>query len=431
VLLLLANVFVLLAAYYVLKTVREPLILTGGGAELKSYAAAFQAALLVGFVPAYGWLSARVDRARLIVAVVLFFVATLELFFLASLVGVPHLGFAFFVWVGIFSNATIALFWSYANDLHGPAAGERLFPVIAIGAALGGPVGSKLAELLFDAGVSPYRMLHVGAALLLLQLGLYRVVERRYAARRATSATARPLTRGAGGFELVFRSRYLRLVAVLLVLLNVVNTIGEYVLSRSVVSAASAAASTNPAVDVAAYIGRFYGRYFFFVNVLTVAIQAFLVSRLVKRLGMAGVLFALPVVALGAYGLVAAGAGLAVIRWAKAAENSVDYSVMNTGKQMLWLATDRDEKYKAKQAIDSFFVRAGDLVAAGVVYAGTTWVGATVQGFGAANVVLVVSWGAIAVAVLRRYSARCGERAGSAPSVQASSSVSPSGTRSA
>jgi AAA family ATP:ADP antiporter len=210
-----------------------------------------------------------------------------------------------------------------------------------------------------------------------------------------------------------------------------VNTIGEYVLSRSVVSAASAAASANPAVNVAAYIGTFYGRYFFFVNVLTVAIQAFLVSRLVKRLGMAGVLFALPVVALGAYGLVAAGAGLAVIRWAKTAENAVDYSVMNTGKQMLWLATDRDEKYKAKQAVDSFFVRAGDLLAAGVVYAGTTWLGATVPGFGAANVALVVLWAAIAAAVFRQYSARCGERDASAPPVQASSSVSPSGTRSA
>jgi AAA family ATP:ADP antiporter len=406
VLLLLANVFVLLVAYYVLKTIREPLVLASGGAELKSYASALQAALLVGFVPAYGWLSSRVDRGRLIVAVVLFFVATVELFYLASLVPLPHLGFAFFVWVGIFNVASIALFWSYANDLHRREAGERLFPVIAIGATLGSPVGAKIAERLFAAGLSPFQMLHVGAALLLLQLALYRVVERRERARRVAQARPPPLASGVGGFELVARSAYLRRIALLLILLNVVNTTGEYVLGRSVVTEARLAAAADPAVDVSAYIGTFYARYFFWVNVATIALQAFVVSRIVRHLGIAGVLLALPLVALGAYGLVAAGAGLATIRWAKTAENAVDYSVMNTGKQMLWLATDREEKYKAKQAIDTFFVRAGDMLAAGVVYAGTTWAGAGVPSFGAANLLLVLLWVATARGVLRRYAAQ-------------------------
>jgi hypothetical protein len=85
VLLLLLNLFVLLVAYYVLKTVREPLILTGGGAEMKSYAASFQAATLIGFVPAYAWMSTRVERSRLVVAMGLFFVATVEVVYLASL----------------------------------------------------------------------------------------------------------------------------------------------------------------------------------------------------------------------------------------------------------------------------------------------------------------------------------------------------------
>jgi AAA family ATP:ADP antiporter len=198
-------------------------------------------------------------------------------------------------------------------------------------------------------------------------------------------------------------------MAALLVLLNVVNTVGEYVLGRSVVSAAHAAAAADPSLTVSAYIGAFYGRYFFWVNVLSVLLQAFAVSRIVKLLGIAGVLLALPLVAFGAYGLVAAGAGLAAIRWAKTAENAVDYSIMNTGKQMLWLATRREEKYKAKQAIDTFFVRAGDLLAAGLVYVGTTWGGAGVRRFGAANVVLVVVWAGIAWAVLKRYRSLCAD----------------------
>jgi AAA family ATP:ADP antiporter len=405
VLLLLANVFVLLVAYYVLKTVREPLILATGGAELKSYAAAFQAGALVLFVPAYGWLSSRVGRSKLIVLVILFFLVTVELFYLGSLARVPHLGFAFFVWVGIFSVASIALFWSYANDLYGPGAGERVFPIIAIGATLGSPVGAKLAEVLFERGVSAFPMLHVGAALLVVHLVLYGVVERRERSRRQAEARPPPLPPGPGGFTLVLRSAYLGRIAALLVLLNVVNTVGEYVLGRSVLEQARLAAAASPAVDVAAYIGAFYGRYFFWVNVVAVAIQAFVVSRIVRHLGMAGVLLALPAVAFGVYGLVATGAGLAALRWAKTAENAVDYSVMNTGKQMLWLATSRDEKYKAKQAVDSFFHRAGDVLAAGAVFVGTS-LGAGVRAFGAANLVLVAIWAATALLLLREYRAR-------------------------
>jgi AAA family ATP:ADP antiporter len=412
VLLLATNLFVLLAGYYVLKTVREPLILAGGGAELKSYAAAFQAASLLVFVPAFSWLTSRLDRARLVLVMFLVHVATVELFVLGSVLGVPHLGFAFFVWVGIFSNASVALFWSYANDLHGQEAGERLFPVIAIGAALGGPVGSKLAEWLFESGVSPYRLLHVGAALLVVHLALYQVVDLRERRRRRALPSGPPLRRGPGGFGLVLRSPYLRLVAALLVLLNVVNTLGEYVLSRSVVESARSAAAADPSLDVPTYIGAFYGRYFFWVNVISVLLQAFVASRLVRRLGLAGVLLALPVVALGAYGLVAAGVGLAAIRWAKTAENAVDYSIMNTGKQLLWLPTRREEKYSAKQAVDTFFVRTGDLLAAAVVFAGTTWLGAKITGFGAANLLLVLAWGATAVAVLRRYRTLVAEHGG-------------------
>jgi AAA family ATP:ADP antiporter len=405
VVLLLANLFVLLVAYYVLKTVREPLILASGGAEMKSYAAAFQAAALVLFVPAYSWLGSRLDRSRLIVAVVLFFLVTVELFYLGSLVRVPHLGFAFFVWVGIFSVASIALFWSYANDLHGPETGERLFPVIAVGAAAGSPVGSKVAERLFAGGMSPDEMMHVGALLLVVQLALYRIVERR--TRGTRRAERAPLAPGPGGFGLVLRSPYLRLVAVLLILLNLVNTTGEYILGRSVVSAARLAAAADPALDVASYIGAFYGRYYFWVNIASVVLQALLVSRIVKRLGLAGAIFALPIVAFGAYALVAAGAGLAAIRWAKGAENAVDYSAMNTGKQLLWLPTAPEEKYEAKQVIDSFFVRAGDLLAAGVVFAGTTFLGAGIAGFAFLNLVLVVLWVTTAWALLGRYRSLC------------------------
>src|SRR3989440_10625605 len=90
VLLMLANIFLLLVCYSIIKTVREPLILLGGGAEVRSYAAAGQAILLMAFVPAYGWFASRVNRARLLVGVTLFFIVCIELFAVAVAARVPY-----------------------------------------------------------------------------------------------------------------------------------------------------------------------------------------------------------------------------------------------------------------------------------------------------------------------------------------------------
>jgi ATP:ADP antiporter, AAA family len=420
--LMLVNVFLILVSYYVIKTVREPLILgtevpgflqalgIRGAAEVKTFAAAGQAFVLMAFVPAYGWFASRVDRMRLIVGVTLFFVANILAFAGAVHADLPFVGVAFYVWVGFFSLSIIAQFWSYANDIYTRDAGNRLFPVIGIGATAGSPVGAWVAERLFHAHVSPHLMLYLAAFLLLCTLALYVIVNRRSlgpaAAAGGAPAVETPLGKR-NAFALVLGNRYILLVAVLLILLNVVNTVGEYILSHLVLEQASALAETDPAFDRNAYIGAYYGSYFLWVNVIAVLLQAFVASRLVKRFGLAGVLFALPVIALGAYGFVALGATLAIVRWAKTAENSTDYSVMNTAKQLLWLPTTREEKYKAKQAVDSFFVRLGDLAAALVVFAGTAWVTLDATGFAVVNLALIAVWLGLAWVLVRRNRALC------------------------
>jgi AAA family ATP:ADP antiporter len=117
----------LLVCYSVIKTVREPLILLGGGAEVRSYAAAGQALLLMAFVPLYSWFASRVDRAKLLVGLTLFFIACVELFALAVAAGVPYVGVAFFIWVGIFNVSLVAQFWSFANDIYSKEAGSACF----------------------------------------------------------------------------------------------------------------------------------------------------------------------------------------------------------------------------------------------------------------------------------------------------------------
>ena len=394
---MLASLFLLLVGYYVLKTVREPLILERGGAEVASYSSAGQALVLVGFIPLFGWLASRVPRLKLVVGTIGFFIVCIELFYLAVATGMPYVGVAFYIWLGIFNNATIALFWSFANDVYSRDAGERLFPMIAIGATAGSPLGALIAGQLFEAGVKGHQMFHITAVLLLVHLALYVVVDRRQRVSTGPARVEPPPLPGPNGFALTFKSPYIRLIALLLVVLNLVNSNGEYLVRRYVTEAAAGVA------DKAAFIGGFYGQYQFWVAVGAMLLQVLVVSRIVKHLGIAGVVLIPAFLSLGNYGLAAVGAGFAIFRWTKTAENASDYSIMNTAKQMLWLPTSRAEKYKAKQAVDTFFVRLGDVASAGAVFAAVTILGLGVRGFGTLNTLFVGIWLAIAFALLRQH----------------------------
>ena len=395
-LLMLVNIFAILVCYAVIKTVREPLILLGGGAEIRSYAAAGQAVLLMGFVPLYSWFASRVDRLKLNVGMTLFFIINIELFALAVGAGMPLVGVLFFVWVGIFNISLIAQFWAYANDICSKESGDRLFPIIAIGMTAGAPLGSLIAGRLFGAGVEIQTILQVSAALLLGSLVLYLLVNSRTTGHARASAP--PLARG-GGFELVFKNRYLSLIAVLIILLNIVNTTGEYL----IFSLANAEMGALP--DAEQRLGAFAASYQLWVNIAAFIIQTFVTSRLVKYHGLRGALLVLPLIALGGYSIMAAGVGLAVVRWVKTAENATDYSVMNTARQLLWLPTTREEKYKAKQAVDTFFVRGGDILSAGLVFLGTSIIPLGLRGFATVNVVVCIVWLTLALAILKQHRA--------------------------
>jgi AAA family ATP:ADP antiporter len=399
-LLLTLNVFLILTAYYVMKPVREALILDQpGGAELKSYAYAAQAVVLLVLVPLYGGLASRLPRRRLVNVVTVAFIACLPVFFLLA-EAKASLGLVFFLWIGVFSLMVIAQFWAYANDVYTPDEGKRLFAVIAFGASSGAVFGSWVsAQLIRAIGVNP--LLLVAAAILASSLILFNVIDRRSDAARPAHAKSDDVPIGTdGAFTLVLRSRYLLLVALLVFLLNWVNSAGEYILSSIVKHAADAevAAGRLAPGDEGRYIGAFFAEYFEVVNVVGMLLQLFVVSRVVKYLGVPVALCILPAVALGSYALAAIAPSLGVMRWAKTAENATDYSLMNTVRQMLYLPTTREEKYKAKQVIDSFVVRAGDVLSAATVYVGTAWLALGVSDFAWINVGLVLVW--IVVAVL-------------------------------
>jgi AAA family ATP:ADP antiporter len=402
-LLLAMNVFTLLAFYYILKTVRESLILSEGGAEVKSYSAAGQALLLLVVVPAYSAIAARVNRVRLIGGVSLFFASHLLLFYLLGISGVK-ISVAFYLWIGIFNLVIIAQFWSFANDIYSNERGKRLFPVVGLGASLGAWIGALIASKIF-AAVGPYRLMLVSAAGLSASVLLTVWIDHRERSRKRTEQTEEPVAR-TGGFQLVLSNRYLLLIAVLVVVLNVANTIGEFILGKLVVEHAAGGVANGSAggLNEGAIIGQFYGDFFAWVNLLGFLFQLLLVSRIFKYIGVRGALFVLPLVATFSYGLLAAVPILAIVRVAKILENSTDYSIQNTARHALFLPTSREAKYSAKQAIDSFFWRTGDLLQAAVVYVGTQ-LAFGIRSFAAVNLALVIVWLGLVVAIGRHYQA--------------------------
>jgi AAA family ATP:ADP antiporter len=145
------------------------------------------------------------------------------------------------------------------------------------------------------------------------------------------------------------------------------------------------------------------GRFYAVVNTAGLLIQLFLVSRVVKYLGVAVGLMILPVIALGAYSLIAFYPVLSLIRWAKTAENSTDYSLNNTVRAMLFLPTTREQKYKAKQVVDSFFWRVGDTGSALLVFVGTTMLAMSLDMFAKVNLVAVLVWLVLAYLIGKEY----------------------------
>ncbi|MGK2926541.1 MAG: ATP translocase [Lysobacterales bacterium] len=394
----------MMVSYYILKTIREPLLLTGSSAEMKSYATAVTAVLLLFIVPLYGVVFRRTGKQQLTRYVTLFFVFNLLLLCVAGSGG-ADIGFAYFVWVGIFNLMITAQFWAFAADSYNVKSGQRLFPLIMVGATLGGLLAPYLTGTLFPT-LGPWWLMLIAAGLLALTLPFVGW------ARRAVPPGSRGLgpQPGArehggalGGFSLVFTDRYLFLLALMILLLNWVNTTGEFILAELVVRQADAQVAALGEVGKADFIAAFYGRFFFTVNLLTLVVQVFLVARIIHRIGVGGAVLVLPLVSLAGYGLIAFLPVFSLIRIVKIMENSTNYSLMNTARHALYLPVSTAQKYEGKTAIETFFWRFGDLLQAGAIYAGLHWLRFDIEQFALLNVALSLAWLMVAWRLSRMF----------------------------
>jgi AAA family ATP:ADP antiporter len=171
-------------------------------------------------------------------------------------------------------------------------------------------------------------------------------------------------------------------------------------LNAAVAAMARATAATAGGPTQGDIIAGYMATVDFWQNILSMAIQFFVVSRIFKYLGIGGALFVLPALALGSYGLFALVPVLSLIRLTKIAENATDYSLQNTVRRALFLPTSREAKYKALQAVETFFWRSGDMLSA-ITVALVQALSISIRGFAVVNLVIVAIWILLAVRLSR------------------------------
>lgn len=421
-LLMFANVFLILCAYYFIKPLREGWIAVSdiGGLskmEVKAYSSFAQSLFLLFIVGWYGRLSGRWDRSTLITRSTLFCISNMVIFWFLQpgyfFAALPVSGIVFYLWVGMFGVFVVAQFWTFCADVYTDERGKRMLPLIAVGATSGAAAGSWIVSQLVDSGlVATEMLLMVATVPLFISIVLTRIVDSRMSANVPAAPAPDSGSKGLDflldGARLVLVSRFLLAAALVTLLTNWVNTNGENLLFRVVQEALEAQAIGQGITENRAILEftrdgttAFYGNFYFWVNIAALVLQSFVASRLLKWGGFASIMLILPVVALLSYTTMALLPILAIVKMMKIAENATDYSLNNTARHVLWLPVSSEMKFRGKPAIDTLYVRMGDGLAAVTVLVGVHVVAMSTRSFFVFNVALVLLWIVFAVMLVR------------------------------
>jgi AAA family ATP:ADP antiporter len=376
--------FCLLCGYYILRPVRDEMAIEGGVQNLPwMMTATFVTLVLV--TPLFGSLSARVPRHRLLLTVYAFFGCNLIGFFLLMTNHVaPHwIARIFFVWLSVFNLFVVSVFWSFMADLFTPAQGTRLFGVIAAGGSTGAIVGPLLTTALTYVVPVPVLMLvssgFLGAcAFCILRLDRWST----HQPVRQAKPRGEPIGGSMwGGIRSTLSSPYLLGICGYLLLLTTTATVLYLEQTKLVgeqVPTPEARTRLFAMVDLA-------------VNVVTFLTQVFLTGQMIRRFGLASALIALPVASVVGFGVVGFAPLLAVFILFTIVRRIGEYAIAKPAREVLFTVVSREEKYKAKNFIDTAVSRGGD-AATGWIVNGVKSLGITTTQIAWILIPLVCLW---------------------------------------
>lgn len=388
--------FALLCSYYIVRPLRDEMGVAGGVENLQwLFTGTFL--VMLAAVPVFGGLTSRYRRSQFLPAIYIFFILNLLGFYslFQSEIAYVYVARAFFIWTSVFNLFVVSVFWSFMTDLYSDAQAKRLFGFIAAGGTAGAISGPALTTAL-AIPLGPTNLLLISAILLgWAVLSIRRLIHWDVSAKSSeessqedntADAINKPLGGGVfAGIRLVTSSPYLSGIALLMILYTTLSTF-LYFQQAQIIRDSFASSAERTAVFAAIDL---------MVNGLTIIIQIFLTSRLVKNLGLAWTLALVPLILCAGFLTLSFAPVLAVLVVVQVIRRAGNYAIMRPAREMLYVVLDRESKYKAKNFNDTVVYRGGDAVAAWI-YAGLRSLGLSLSHMALIAVPLAAIWAVLA-----------------------------------
>ena len=400
--------FLILSSYYVIRPIRDEF---GAASGVENLAWLFTGTLIVMLIAntAFAGLVARFTRRRFIPIAYRFLIANLLIFFLLLLFLPTRniwIGRAFFVWTSVFNLFVLSVFWAFMVDVFSSEQGKRLFGFISVGGTLGAIVGAALTAMLVQR-IGTLALILISAALVELSAQCVRFFPSVFKGQpEQHSAEDREKPVGGGiwaGVVHNVRSPYLLGISAYMLLYSITSTL----LYFQQVGIAAGSFSDRLARSA------FFAKVDLAVNILTIVVQLFITGRLLKWLGVGVTLAILP--ALSVLGFMSLGIAPTLIALVAflTLRRATNFALARPARETLFTVVSREDKYKAKNFIDTIVYRTGDQIGAWTTPA-LGWIGLGLRGVSIVAVPMAAIWLGISL-WLGRQQARRAKRAAHEP----------------
>jgi AAA family ATP:ADP antiporter len=378
--------FFLLSSYFVLRPIREAVAAASGVAQLPW----LFAGTLVGTLicnPLFSWLVVRFPVRRVIPISYHFFTASFLVFYAvlrfvssgeSSAVDI-WTGRVFFVWITVFALFNTSIFWCLMADAFRSDQAKRLFGFIGVGGTLGSIVGSAVTAALAPS-MGAVNMLLVSVGLLQIAILVVTRFPLEAAGGETEAARRNEIIGGTvwSGFTHITKSPYL---------LGICAFQLFYVFGSTVLYFAQSDLVGHLYADRTART-VILARLELVTQVLTVVTQMFFTGRIIRWLGFTLALVILPAMSVIGFGALGALASFQVLAVFIVLRRATNFAIMNPTMETLFTVVNREDKYKAKNVIETFVYRGGDQLSAwalgglavlGLGLAGMSWVAVPVS----------------------------------------------------
>ena len=384
-------VFILMAAYYILRPVRDAMASDWTDAEV-SFLWTLNFFISAGVVALYGAAVSHIKFKHLVPGMYGFFALTFLSFFLAIITVADRVlvDKSFYVWVSVFSLFHVSVFWSYMADTFNKEQAKRLFAIIAAGASAGALVGPSIPTLFADK-IGTDSLMLIAATLLIIPVPIILYLARLkqtelhnenvHADLSAVKIGGNPLA----GFKQFFTNPYLLAIGVFILLYTMIGSF-VYFEQKNLLADFDRAQRT-----------QILGGIDWVTNILTFALAFFATGRLVEKFGMAATLALLPVLVVAGMLVLAFAPVLTILLALQVGRRAGNYAVTRPAREMLFTGVSRETRFKAKPVIDIVVYRGGDTVTAWLFTGLTQGLGLGIGAVALVGAGIAAIWAAVGI----------------------------------